>query len=101
MQQRAGATGRPDEVIDALGFDDFARTLRRDSLYFAGNAEDEALFAGYPVIEKEAITKYLSPRRSKRRRPKRGQSRGQAAKYAREAQDVGRSINERAADEFD
>ena len=30
VQQRGGATGRPDEVVDALGFDDFARTLRRE-----------------------------------------------------------------------
>ncbi len=97
VQQRPGAPGRPDEVIDALGFDDFARTLRRDQLYFAGNAEDEAIFANYPIIEKDAITKYLEGRRGKQR----GRSRQQPAKYAREAKDVGRSINERAADEFD
>ena len=29
VQQRAGATGRPDEVVDALGFDDYARTIAR------------------------------------------------------------------------
>jgi radical SAM-linked protein len=29
VQQRSGATGRPDEVVAALGLDDHARTLRR------------------------------------------------------------------------
>ena len=33
VQQRAGATGRPDEVVDSLGMDDYARTLRRDRIY--------------------------------------------------------------------
>lgn len=97
VQQRPGATGRPDEVIDALGFDDFARTLRRDKLYFEGVAEDETVFAAYPVVDKDKITRYLTPKRNKRR----GRGRNQPAKYEREAKDVGRSINERAADEFD
>ncbi len=97
VQQRPGATGRPDEVIDALGFDDFARTLRRDRMYFADNPEDKAVFAAYRMIEQDEITRYLTPKHSKRR----GRRRNQPAKYEREAKDVGRSINERAADEFD
>ena len=38
VQMRAGATGRPDELVDALGFDDYARTLRRERIYFADSA---------------------------------------------------------------
>jgi hypothetical protein len=52
---RNGATGRPDEVVDALGFDDFARTLRRERIYFADAREDEAIFAAYTVVTQEQI----------------------------------------------
>ncbi|MCB0126839.1 MAG: TIGR03936 family radical SAM-associated protein [Caldilineaceae bacterium] len=92
VQQRPGATGRPDEVVDALGFDDFARTLRRDRLYFSDNAEDNALFATYPVIEQAAISK--DDGRASRRKKRRGRERTPAKAPE------GRSISERAADEF-
>ena len=92
VQQRPGATGRPDEVVDALGFDDFARTLRRDRLYFSDNAEDNALFATYPVIEQAAIAK--DDGRASRRKKRRGRERTPAKAPE------GRSISERAADEF-
>jgi radical SAM-linked protein len=92
VQQRAGATGRPDEVVDALGFDDFARTLRRDRLYFSDSAEDEAVFAAYPVIEQATISK--DDGKSSRRRKRRGRDRTPAKAPE------GRSISERAADEF-
>ena len=89
VQQRAGATGRPDEVVDALGFDDFARTLRRDRLYFADVAEDVAVFAAYPVIAQAAIA---------------GEHQRAATMAHRDDHrtvPAGRSISERAADEFD
>jgi radical SAM-linked protein len=92
VQMRNGATGRPDEVVDALGFDDFARTLRRERIYFAGTAEDEAIFAPYTVVTQEQITAPPGVRGAALREPP--------------AQDehtvhVGRrTINERAADEF-
>ncbi|MCB0056605.1 MAG: TIGR03936 family radical SAM-associated protein, partial [Caldilineaceae bacterium] len=66
VQQRSGATGRPDEVVDALGFDDFARTLRRDRLYFDLSDEDLAVFAAYPVVEQEEVA--ISSAKPKRRR---------------------------------
>lgn len=50
VQQRPGATGRPDEMISALGFDDYARTLRRERLYLNSVEADVALFAAYPVM---------------------------------------------------
>lgn len=89
VQQRAGATGRPDEVVDALGFDDYARTLRRDRLYFADQAEDVALFAAHPVITQAEIA---------------GEQQRGAALPRRETPHgapAGRSISERAGDEFD
>lgn len=94
VQQRPGATGRPDEVIDALGFDDFARTLRRDRLYFSDSDEDNAIFAAYPVIEQDAITK--DDGRNNRRRKRYSRDRSHLPPKPID----GRSINERAADEF-
>jgi len=92
VQARSGATGRPDEVVDALGFDDFARTLRRERLYFADNEEDVAVMAQYPVISQEQITAPRGVRGESLRRP------APAVEISpREGQ---RSINERAADEF-
>jgi radical SAM-linked protein len=90
VQQRPGATGRPDEVVAALGLDDQPRTLRRDRLYFAGEAEDSAIFAAYPVITQESISGGRLPQ-SKRCPGLSGPS---------AAQPVGRSISERAGDEF-
>lgn len=92
VQVRSGATGRPDEVVDALGFDDFARTLRREHLYFADNEEDVAVMAQYPVISQEQIA---APRGV----------RGESSRRLAPAVEIGpregqRTINERAADEF-
>lgn len=96
VQQRPGATGRPDEVVDALGFDDFPRTLRRDYLYFDYNPIDVAVFAAYPVVEQAEIAAPDAPPRRKRGR-----------KYAHKRNDApapstpaGRSLNDRAGDEF-
>lgn len=89
VQQRAGATGRPDEVVAALGLDHYARTLHRDRLYFGNRPEDAAIFAAYPVISQASIA---GPR------PAQGQKRGSRA--APQRADKGRSISERAGDEF-
>lgn len=40
LAARAGATGRPDEVLDALGLADLPRRCTRSSLLLAGSAED-------------------------------------------------------------
>ncbi len=92
VQMRSGATGRPDEVVDALGFDDFARTLRRDRIYCADNAADAAVMARYPLILQEQIA---APRGV----------RGVALRTAAAADELAhrsgqRTINERAGDEF-
>ena len=90
VQQRAGATGRPDEVVDALGLADYARTLRRDRLYYTDHPEDVTRFAQYPVIEQAAIAR-PTPKRHRKSydRP-----------APRPPEQSGRSISERAGDEF-
>ncbi len=88
VQQRAGATGRPDEVVAALGFGDLARTLRRDRLYFADLPEDVQVYAAYPVIEQQAIAG-----------PTPGPAQPRALEPTRKPP-AGRTISERAADEF-
>jgi radical SAM-linked protein len=90
VQQRAGATGRPDEVVAALGFDNLARTLCRDRLYLAGTPEDDAIFAAYPIIEQQAIAGPPLPKPPRRQ--------GAAGRHLRAP--GGRSISERAGDEF-
>jgi radical SAM-linked protein len=94
VQQRAGATGRPDEVVDALGFDDFARTLRRDRLYFADAPADVATFAVYPVITQAEIAGAAQSGAALPRR-------AAPAHGAVERRPAGRSLGERAGDEFD
>jgi radical SAM-linked protein len=88
VQARTGATGRPDEVLKALGLDDMPRTLRRDRLYFAHVEEDAARFAVYPVIEQAEIARPLLP------------SQAPAAATDPTRHTEGRTISERAADEF-
>ncbi len=87
VQQREGATGRPDEVISALGLDEYARRLQRDRLYFADDEEDVVQFSHYPVVSKADIagTQPSGQRRRKKGKPRRHS---------------GRSINQRAADEI-
>lgn len=89
VQQRAGATGRPDEVVGALGLDRYARTLRRDRLYFSDRAEDVAIFSAYPVVTQQSIAGAQPPRRRRRRQ-----------RDAAPRPQTGRSISERAGDEF-
>ncbi len=85
VQQRSGATGRPDEVVSALELNDYPRSLCRDRLYLENNAEDDALFAAYPVIAKADIAEQpLAP----------------AAHAASSRTLKGRTIGERAGDEF-
>jgi radical SAM-linked protein len=88
VQQRDGATGRPDEVVNALGLADFARTLRRERLYFSDRAADQAIFAQYRVVTQKEIDG--GPVLGKQVREE-GSS---------ERRVSGRTIGERAADEF-
>ncbi len=97
VQQRSGATGRPDEVVDSLGMDDYARTLRRDRLYLADAAEDVAVFAAYPVITQQQIAGKKGTGRSLRQEYKAATRKSPTITPG----GVGmRSINERAGDEF-
>lgn len=96
VQMRPGATGRPDELVDALGFDDYARTLRRERIYFANCEEDQALFASYPVISQDEISpERPKPRRKGRKRPRRSGAQPKVDKQSNQP------FAEKAADEFD
>lgn len=90
VQQREGATGRPDEVISELGLDAYARSLRRDRLYFSDRAEDADLFEQYRVVSKDEIAGDALDTKKGQRHVVRSRSKTQ-----------GRTIGERAADEFD
>ena len=96
VQMRAGATGRPDELVDALGFDDYARTLRRERIYFADSESDVAVFAAYPVVSQEEI----SPERPKPRRKGRKRRRTAGRKNDGDRQN-NQPFAQKAADEFD
>lgn len=96
VQMRPGATGRPDELVDALGFDDYARTLRRERIYFSDCEEDLALFAPYPVISQDEI----SPERPKPHRKGRKRRR-RAGAQPRVDKQTNQPFAEKAADEFD
>ncbi len=96
VQMRAGATGRPDELVDALGFDDYARTLRRERIYFADSEQDQAVFSAYPVISQDEI----SPERPKPPRKGRIRRRRAGAQGEADRQNT-QPFAEKAADEFD
>lgn len=97
VQQRSGATGRPDEVVDALGLDDYARTLRRERIYLDGSEEDVAVFAAYPVVTQAEVAGKPGTGRSLREEYKAATRKSPTIAPG----GVGmRSINERASDEF-
>ncbi|MCL4832318.1 MAG: TIGR03936 family radical SAM-associated protein [Caldilineaceae bacterium] len=95
VQQRPGATGRPDEVVDVLGLDDFARTLRRERIYFEDRAEDVALMAAYPLISQAEVADPDPPPKVRRRK-------GRGRKPHKQSGEApGRkSFADKAADEF-
>lgn len=96
VQMRPGATGRPDELVDALGFDDYARTLRRERIYFSDCEEDLAAFAPYPVISQDEISpERPRPRRKGRKRRRRSGAQPKADKQTNQP------FAQKAADEFD
>ncbi len=96
VQMRAGATGRPDEVTDALGFDNLARTLRRDRIYFEDREEDVAIFAHYREISQAEIS---AEKAQRSRRGRKGQRRTRASADTPQEKGV-KSFAEKAADEF-
>ena len=102
VQQRDGATGRPDEVVGALGLDDFARTLRRDRIHMADDPDAAAIMAGYPAIEQAQIDHPDNQRPQKSRGKGRNKRRGKPDKAhsGERPQIKPQSFAEKAADEF-
>ena len=112
VQQRPGATGRPDEVVDALGLDNLARTLCRESIYFANRSEDVAVMAVYPVISQAEVADPNAPPKVKKRRGRYRKSRKAATETAPEVASKNtseiapkvipgrKSFADKAADEF-
>jgi len=94
VQQREGATGRPDEVVAALDLADFARTLRRERLYYANEPTDVATFAEYGVISQQEITLETAASRRAQRWSK------ERPEKVERPEATGRTIAERAGDEF-
>lgn len=98
VQMRPGATGRPDELVDVLGFDDFARTIRRDRLYLEGSREDEAIMGQYRVIPTEEV---IPEPPKKARRGRKGKGKKPKPKKETPTPDRGlQSFAEKAGDEF-
>ncbi len=95
VQQRPGATGRPDEVVDSLGLDDFARTLRRNCIYFADRPADVALMAAYPLISQADVADPNAPPKAKRRK-----GRGRKPRKTSGEAPGQKSFADKAADEF-
>jgi len=99
VQSRDGATGRPDDLVKAMGLNAYARTLRRERIYSSISPEDVVIFEQYPVVIKSEIMHPDSPPdrapKYRKKKKRRGQEQGEGKPAA-----AGRSINERAGDEF-
>ncbi len=107
VQQVAGATGRPDEVVSALALDDYARTLRRERIYFGEEAADAQLFAHYRRVTQAELSPAHAPKPSGKGRfvQDEGERLSDAGSGVNGSginrQGInGRGISERAADEF-
>lgn len=92
VQMLPGATGRPDEVVDALGFDDFARVLRRERIYFSNRTDDVEIMSAYPEISQESISDGAKPKRRRKR--------GRKKPPRRQKEAVPQAFAEKAKDEF-
>ena len=96
LQSQVQAGGQLASVSSAATFAqsrcEVARTLRRERIYFAGAAEDEAIFAAYALVTQEEIAAPPGVRGAALRAAP-GQDE-HAAPGGR------RTINERAGDEF-
>ena len=99
VQSREGATGRPDDLVSAMGLNAYARTLRRDHIYNSIDPEDVAIFEKYPIITKSDIMHPDSPPDRVPKYHKKKKRRGQENREGK-PEVAGRSINERAGDEF-
>ncbi len=96
VQLLEGATGRPDEVLAALGLTDFPHLLHRDRLYFSSEAADAQVFAPYTLARQADIAfpeETPSPYRGRQRKRARTQGKGSSP-------DRPQAFGNKAADEF-
>ncbi|MCY4523062.1 MAG: TIGR03936 family radical SAM-associated protein [Caldilineaceae bacterium] len=98
VQMVAGATGRPDEVIDELGLSEHALVLERTRLYFANEPDTDVAFPPDTLASQADVRDPHEPPRPPRRQRGRGHRRKQKGDV--QPQQKVQSFSEKAADEF-
>ena len=98
VQMVAGATGRPDEVVDELGLSEHALVLERTRLYFANEPDIDAAFPPDTLASQADVRDPHEPPRPPRRQRGRGHRRKQKGDV--QPQQKVQSFSDKAADEF-
>ena len=98
VQMVAGATGRPDEVIDELGLSEHALVLERTRLYFANEPDTNVAFPPDTLASQADVRDPHEPPRPPRRQRGRGHRRKQKGDV--QPQQKVQSFSDKAADEF-
>ncbi len=98
VQMVAGATGRPDEVIDELGLSEHALVLERTRLYFANEPDTDVAFPPDTLASQADVRDPHEPPRP----PRRQRGRGHRRKHKGDVQPQQKvqSFSDKAADEF-
>ena len=98
VQMVAGATGRPDEVVDELGLSEHALVLERTRLYFANEPDTNVAFPPDTLASQADVRDPHEPPRPPRRQRGRGHRRKQKGDV--QPQQKVQSFSDKAADEF-
>ncbi|MCE2466850.1 MAG: TIGR03936 family radical SAM-associated protein [Caldilineaceae bacterium] len=98
VQMVAGATGRPDEVVDELGLSEHALVLERTRLYFANEPDTDVAFPPDTLASQADVRDPHEPPRPPRRQRGRGHRRKQKGDV--QPQQKVQSFSDKAADEF-
>lgn len=100
VQMVAGATGRPDEVVDELGLSEHALVLERVRLYFANEPDTDTVFPPESLVSQADVRDPHAPPRPPRRKRRRGRRRPPEGDVDVQAQQQMQSFSDKAADEF-